>query len=298
MSGVIAGIDWVAANRKLPAVANLSLGSSSYLPVDMAINRLLLSGVTTLIAAGNSAADAANFTPARTINAVTVGATGMVSSGVLYPDNRASYSNFGQVLDLYAPGTNIVSAWIGSTVAMNTISGTSMATPHVAGVAALYLENHPDANPKMVRDGLVTFSSKARVKISKTSKGAAGYLNNLNQLYALESGDTTSSTTLGFDGIAPNISLTSHIDGQVIARGSSQSFTLSATDNVGISSIRVRRDGGYTSALCKTSAAFSAGKYRCSWTAPTTAQQVILDAVAVDAKGNETATPFIVLNVQ
>jgi subtilisin family serine protease len=147
-SGVIAGIDWVTSQHTTgKAVANMSLGGSVSTSIDNAVRNSIADGVVYAIAAGNSNRDACKFSPARVAEAITVGAT--TSS-----DARASYSNYGACLDLFAPGSSITSAWIGSNSATNTISGTSMATPHVAGVAALYLEGH-DATPQQVRDAIV-----------------------------------------------------------------------------------------------------------------------------------------------
>jgi subtilisin family serine protease len=134
-SGVIAGIDWIVANHPggKPAVANMSLGGGASASVDAAVSNAIAAGITFAVAAGNSNADACRFSPARVPAALTVGAT--TSS-----DAKAPYSNFGKCLDLFAPGSGITSAWIGGNAATNTISGTSMATPHVAGVVALALE--------------------------------------------------------------------------------------------------------------------------------------------------------------
>ncbi|MGH2685012.1 MAG: S8 family peptidase, partial [Actinomycetota bacterium] len=131
-SGVIAGIDWVTANAGGGAVANMSLGGGASWALDLALNRSVAQGVTYAVAAGNSQADACGYSPARAPSALTVGST--TSS-----DSRSSFSNFGSCLDLFAPGSAITSAWSTSSTATNTISGTSMASPHVAGVAALYL---------------------------------------------------------------------------------------------------------------------------------------------------------------
>ncbi len=139
----MAGVDWVTKNHKSPAVANMSLGGGASTSLDTAVTNSINSGVTYAIAAGNSKADACRYSPARVKAALTVGAT--TSS-----DARASYSNYGSCLDLFAPGSSITSAWIGSNTATNTISGTSMATPHVAGVAALYLQANLDATPATV----------------------------------------------------------------------------------------------------------------------------------------------------
>ena len=133
-SNVVAGLDWVAQNyvAGTPAVANLSLGGPISSTLDTAINNLINRGVTVVVAAGNSAADACGASPARVPNAITVAASDRY-------DQFAYFSNYGSCVDLEAPGVNITSTWIGSTTATNTISGTSMASPHVAGVVALLL---------------------------------------------------------------------------------------------------------------------------------------------------------------
>ncbi|MGV9316612.1 S8 family peptidase [Streptomyces sp. NPDC003691] len=148
IAGVVAGVDWVARNAVKPAVANLSLGGGANATIDAAVRRLIASGVTTAVAAGNSNANAANYSPARVGEALTVGSTTIT-------DARSSFSNYGAILDLFAPGSNITSAWHTSDTAVNTISGTSMASPHVAGAAAIHLGNNPAAPPAQVGSALV-----------------------------------------------------------------------------------------------------------------------------------------------
>lgn len=155
-STVIAGIDWVAANHQAPAVANLSLGGSAVQAVDDAIQRLIESGVTTVVAAGNSSADACTFSPARVRAAVTVAATNR-------NDVRAGFSNFGACVDLFAPGEAITSAGITGPNSTLTIDGTSMASPHVAGAAALYLAANPLATPAQTASAIINASSKGKV---------------------------------------------------------------------------------------------------------------------------------------
>jgi len=150
-AGVIAGINWVAANAKKPATANLSLGGGVSTAVDEAINALSDSGVTTVVAAGNSAANACNYSPARATKCITVGAT---TSSDMY----ASYTNHGRCVNIIAPGTGVKSAWYTSDTATNTISGTSMASPHVAGAAALVLGLNPGFTPEQVANYLQTIS--------------------------------------------------------------------------------------------------------------------------------------------
>jgi serine protease len=147
-SGVIAGVDWVRANHQAPAVANMSLGGGASSALDTAVNNLSNAGVAIAVAAGNSNANACNSSPARAANAITVGSTTTT-------DARSSFSNFGSCLDLFAPGSGILSAWIGSNSATRTISGTSMASPHVAGAAALYKQANPSASAATIRNALV-----------------------------------------------------------------------------------------------------------------------------------------------
>jgi subtilisin family serine protease len=160
-SGVIAGIDWVANNRVLPAVANMSLGGGASQAVDDAVARLTTSGVSLAVAAGNETVDACTESPSRAPSAITVGAT-------TNTDARASFSNFGSCVDIFAPGNNITSSWIGSTTATNTISGTSMASPHVAGVAALYLQGNPGASAATVANAITSTATPGVVTSAGT----------------------------------------------------------------------------------------------------------------------------------
>lgn len=150
-SGAIAGVDLVTYTHNAASVANMSLSGGYNQAMNDAVTRSTASGVTYAVAAGNSNANACNYSPASTPSALTVGATGR-------SDVRASFSNWGSCLDVFDPGVDITSAWIGSTTAINTISGTSMATPHVAGQVALYLQSNPYATPATV-DGVIKSSA-------------------------------------------------------------------------------------------------------------------------------------------
>ncbi|GAB7045643.1 S8 family peptidase [Catenuloplanes indicus] len=147
-AGVIAGVNWVTNNAVKPAVANLSLGGGASTSLDTAVRNSIASGVTYTIAAGNSGVNAGSTSPARVTQALTVGATSST-------DARASWSNYGSVLDLFAPGVSITSAWTASNTATYTGSGTSFSAPHVAGTAAQYLSANPSASPATVHSAVV-----------------------------------------------------------------------------------------------------------------------------------------------
>ncbi|MER6668397.1 S8 family peptidase [Amycolatopsis japonica] len=165
--GVVAGVDWVAANAKGPSVANMSLGGGADDALDAAVKGAIDKGVTFALAAGNESSDAGTTSPARVKEAITVAASDKT-------DKQASFSNYGSVVDLYAPGVDITSTWGTGDDATNTISGTSMAAPHVAGAAALYLSANPEATPAQVAEGLV--AAAADGKISNPTGGTANKL--------------------------------------------------------------------------------------------------------------------------
>lgn len=195
VSGVIAGIDWaINHHTTAPAVMNLSLGTSKSDSLNAAIDRAAADGITVVVAAGNSNVDACTTSPASNkVSALTVGAT-------TNTDARASYSNFGSCLDLFAPGSGITSAWYTSNTATNTISGTSMASPHVAGLAARYLSAVPAASPSSVMSAIVSaatsnvVTSAGTLSPNRLAYGSPG---------AVPSGDGVTTTVPGSTTLPP-----------------------------------------------------------------------------------------------
>ncbi|WP_137895817.1 S8 family peptidase [Ramlibacter sp. 2FC] len=187
-SGVIDGIEWLIGQATKspsplrPAVANMSLGGGASTAVDQAVANAVGAGVTMVVAAGNSSTDACRYSPAREPSAITVGAT-------TKSDARASYSNYGKCLDLFAPGSAITSAWNTGNNATNTISGTSMASPHVAGVAALALAANTEALPADVASFLITNATPDT--LVSTGKGAIGKGSPNKLVYSLGSWTST-----------------------------------------------------------------------------------------------------------
>ncbi|XP_030830721.1 uncharacterized protein LOC589938 [Strongylocentrotus purpuratus] len=155
-SGVVAGCEWVAENANGPSVASMSLGGGASTTVDDAILVMIDAGITVAVAAGNDDDDACSYSPARAVPAITVGATDS-------SDDRAYFSNYGTCVDIFAPGVSITSSWIGGSSATNTISGTSMACPHVAGAAAVVLGINGTMSPTEVTNTLLTKSISGAV---------------------------------------------------------------------------------------------------------------------------------------
>ncbi|GAA1255597.1 Ig-like domain-containing protein [Arthrobacter pascens] len=183
-SDVIAGLEWVASHHQAgtPAVANLSLGGTASAMVDAAVQGLINDGVTVAAAAGNSAVDSCSSSPARVPDALTVAASDA-------SDRQAAFSNFGACVDLYAPGVAITSASIASTTATASMSGTSMATPHVAGAAAAVLSRSPELSPAAVASRLLSGATPAVI-----AAAGAGTPNRL--LFSDPSAGTLSAPTV------------------------------------------------------------------------------------------------------
>ena len=212
-SGVVAGMDWVAANHTKPAVANMSLGGGASSTVDAAVQRMVDAGVTVAVAAGNENQNACNVSPARATNAITVGST--TSS-----DARSSFSNFGSCVDIFAPGSSITSAWHTSTSATNTIGGTSMASPHVAGVAALILSG-TTLTPAAVTSQLVNAATTGVV----TSAGT----DSPNRLLYSQTGPAQPQALAITTTSLPNATVNTAYTATLQATGGTSPYTWSAT---------------------------------------------------------------------
>jgi subtilisin family serine protease len=212
-SVIIAGVDWVTANHVKPAVANMSIGGGAMQSVDDAITASINAGVVYAIAAGNNSYDACFYSPARTPLAITVGATAST-------DERSYFSNYGMCVDLFAPGSDITSAWHTSDTATNIISGTSMATPHVAGMVALYLEENPTATPQTVAQELT-----ARAVPGKVINPGTGSPNLLLYAGCPVPGDTT----------PPQVALTAPGEGAALT--GTVTLTAEATDDTGMKKV-------------------------------------------------------------
>lgn len=214
-AGVVAGVDWVTENHIQPAVANMSLGGGASQALDDAVAASIAAGVVYAVAAGNESTDACTRSPARTPDAITVGSTTST-------DARSSFSNMGTCVDIFAPGSSVTSAWHTSDTATNTISGTSMASPHVAGAAALYLSTNPTASPEQVASVLVSNATPDR--ISNPGNGSPNLL-----LYTGFIGDDDGDQT------PPTASITAPADGAVVQ--GNVTISVDASDDVGVTRV-------------------------------------------------------------
>ena len=203
-SGVIAGVDWVTSNHVKPAVANMSLGGGASSALDTAVNNSINAGVTYAVAAGNDNADACNYSPARVAAALTAASSTST-------DARSSFSNWGSCIDLFAPGSSITSAWYTSTTATNTISGTSMSSPHIAGVAALYLAVNPSASPSTVNSAIINAATANKIT---DVKGSPNRL-----LYSFFDGSTPPPSDMLSNGVT--------VTGLAASTGNSVNYTMS-----------------------------------------------------------------------
>lgn len=243
-SGVIAGVDWAVGHHVVdkPAVGNMSLGGGASPASDDAVRRAINDGIVMCVAAGNSNVDAINSSPARTPEAITVGST--TSS-----DARSSFSNFGSVVDIFAPGSAITSAWFTSSTATNTISGTSMACPHVAGVAALYLENNLGTTTAQIEAAL-----KSNAIVGLITGISAGTANRLLQTIFTPLPPPTVAPAVPVQvspaNAATGVSLTASLSWNPAATAASYAVQVSIDPNFGTTVIN-------RSALTTTSSALS-----------------------------------------
>lgn len=266
---VIGGVDWVAANAIMPAVANMSLGGGANQALNDAVAAAVDAGVFFAVAAGNENTDACTKSPASEPKATTVGST--TSS-----DARSSFSNFGDCVDIFAPGSNITSSWHTGDSATNSISGTSMASPHVAGAGALYLHANPNATPQQVNDGLVADASNG--KVSNPGSGSPNLL-----LY-------TKSIDAGGGGERPTVDITNPQDGTTVSGTVTITATASASGNGSIASVEFLVGG--TSVGTDTSSPYSI-----SWDTNASGNgSHDVEAVALDADGNS-ATDSVTVTV-
>jgi subtilisin family serine protease len=289
-SGVVAGMDWVAGNHIKPAVANMSLGGGASTSIDDAVKKMYDAGVPVIVAAGNGdrigrAQNACNYSPARSPYAYTIGAT--TSS-----DSKTSWSNYGDCVNLFAPGASITSAWHTSNTAINTISGTSMASPHVAGAAALFLQNNTSASAQQVYDALTTNSTKNKVTSSNTA--------NNHLLYTLGFGGGTTqppsnqAPVAGFTFTTTDLTATftdksTDSDGTVTAWN--WNFGNGNTSNLQNPTCTYTVAGTYTVSLTVTDDDGATGttSQSVTVTAPSSGDNIVLSVLAYKVQGRKAA---------
>jgi subtilisin family serine protease len=254
-AGVIAGVDWVRNNHSGPSVANMSLGGGASPTLDTAIRNLVTAGVTTVVAAGNEDQNACNVSPAREPLAITVGATTI-------SDARASFSNWGTCVDIFAPGNAILSTSNGSNTATATLSGTSMASPHVAGGAALFLSANPTATPAQVEAALETNGSMGRVTDPET--GSPNILLNISFIIG--------------GNLAPTVSITAPANGSTVSGSITVSANAADTDGT-VASVRFNLPDG-------TSVTDTTAPYSTTWNTASVANgSHAITATATDDDG-------------
>ncbi len=287
-SGVIAGVDWVTANHVKPAIANMSLGGSTSSTLDAAVSNSIAAGVGYSLAAGNGdrfgrQLDACNGSPSRVAAGMTIGATDNT-------DKKASWSNYGNCVDFFAPGVSITSAWHSSNTATNTISGTSMAAPHVAGAGALYLQSNPGATPLQVRDALYDLTTKGIVTSSSTANNHLLYVGGIGGGGTPANNPPTANFTFSCSGLTCNFTdASSDSDGTIASRswtfgdgGSStdanpsRTYAAGGTYTVGLT---VTDNGGATNAISKP----------VTVTAPGGGGGITLSATGYKVQGKKTA---------
>ncbi|MGQ0714854.1 MAG: S8 family serine peptidase [Gemmatimonadaceae bacterium] len=284
-SGVIAGVDWVTSHHAAgaPASANMSLGGGASASLDQAVESSIADGVSYAVAAGNGdflgrPQDACNSSPARVPGAMTIGATDKT-------DQEASWSNYGSCVDMLAPGVGITSAWSGSDTETNTISGTSMATPHVAGAMALYLQGNPGATPSAVEQALESNATPNKIG-GMTSTATPNLL-----LYTLNfggGGATNSPPTASFSYSCTDLTC-SFTDQSTDADGTIQSRSWTFGD--GASSIATNpshtyaASGTYTVTLTVTDNGGAQSSTSQNVTVTSAGSSITLSAVARKVKG-------------